>query len=85
MQKQPSEEFFKKGVMKSFPEFTRKYLYRNPFLVFPCEFLTAEHLQLHNSTGRLLLIKAVSIVAKEVLTNKTVNYETRTKAYGVSF
>ena len=36
---------------------------------------------LQNSTGRLLLIIAVSIVAKGVLANQTVNYETRTKAY----
>ena len=35
---------------------------------------------LQNSTGRLLLIIAVSIVAKGVLANETVNYETRTKA-----
>ena len=34
---------------------------------------------LKNSTGRLLLIIALSIVAKGVLANKTVNYETRTK------
>ena len=36
---------------------------------------------LHNSTGRLLLVIAVSIVAKGALANQTVNYETRTKAY----
>ena len=36
---------------------------------------------LQNSTGRLLLIIAVSIVAKRVLPNETVNSETRTKAY----
>ena len=29
---------FEKGVMKNFAEFTRKYLYRNPILVFSCEF-----------------------------------------------
>ena len=38
MQKQPSEGYLKKGSMKNFAEFTRKYLYRNPFLVFSCEF-----------------------------------------------
>ena len=37
-QKQPSEGFFKKVVMRNFTEFTRKYLYQNPFLMFPCEF-----------------------------------------------
>ena len=34
-----------------------------------------------NSTGGLVLIIAVSIVAKGVLANQTMNYETRTKAY----
>ena len=37
MQKQPSEGFFKKGVLRNFAEFTRKHLCRNPFLVFSCE------------------------------------------------
>ena len=32
---------------------------------------------LQNSTGRLLLIIAVSIVVKGVLANKTVNYDTK--------
>ena len=36
---------------------------------------------LQNSSGRLLLIIAVSTVAKGVLANQTVKYETRTKAY----
>ena len=31
MQKQPSEGFFKKGVMRNFAEFTRKHLCRNLF------------------------------------------------------
>ena len=38
MQKPPSERFIKKGAMRNFAEFTRKHLYRNPFLVFSCEF-----------------------------------------------
>ena len=38
MQKPPSERFIKKGAMRNFAEFTRKHLYRNPFLVFYCEF-----------------------------------------------
>ena len=70
MQKQPSEGFFKKGLMRNFAEFTRKHLYWNPFLVFSCD-----------GTGRLLLIIVVSIEARGVLTNETVNYETKTKAY----
>ena len=36
---------------------------------------------LQNTTGRLLLIIAVSIVVKEELTNETVNYDAKTKAY----
>ena len=36
---------------------------------------------LQKSRAQLLLIIAVSIVAKGVLANETVNYETRTKAY----
>ena len=43
------------------------------------KFVTAPFLQ--NSTGRMLLIIAVSIVAKGVLANKTVNYDTSTEAY----
>ena len=31
MQKQASERFFKKGVLRNFAEFTRKYLWRNLF------------------------------------------------------
>ena len=38
MQKQPSEGFFKKCVVRNFAEFKRKHLCRNPFfLVFSCE------------------------------------------------
>ena len=36
---------------------------------------------LQNSTGRLLLITAVPIVAKGVLANETVDYDRKTKAY----
>ena len=36
---------------------------------------------LQNSAGRLLLIIAVSIVAKGVLANESMNHETRAKAY----
>ena len=34
-----------------------------------------------NSIGRLLLITAVSILAKGALANETVNYDTKIKAY----
>ena len=81
MQNQLSEGFFKKGFMRNFAEFTRKHLYQNSFLVFSCEFAKFVRTPvLQNSIGRLLLIIAVSTVAKGVLTNKTVNYETRNKA-----
>ena len=36
---------------------------------------------MQNTTGRLLLIRAVSVVVKGELTNKTVNYDTKAKAY----
>ena len=36
---------------------------------------------LPSSTGRLLLIKAVSIVVNRELANETVNYDTKTKAH----
>ena len=34
-----------------------------------------------DTTGQLLLIVAISIVVKGELANKTVNYDTKTKAY----
>ena len=79
MQKQQSEGFFKKGVMKNFAEFTRKHLYSNPFFVFSCEFCKiCKDTFLQNSTGQLPIIILASIVAKGVLANETVNYETKT-------
>ena len=81
MQKQPSERFLKKGFMRNFAEFTEKYLYGNSFFVFSCEFEKFVRTPfLQSSTGRLLLIIAVSAVAKGVLPNESVNYETRNKA-----
>ena len=51
-------------------------------LMFPCEFCKiCENTFLQNRTGRLFLILAVSIVAKGVLVNESVNYDTKTKAY----
>ena len=74
--------FFKKGVMRNFAEFTRKHLYQNPFVVFSCEFREiCKNTFLQNSTRRLLLIIAISIVGKGVLANETLNYEARTEAY----
>ena len=36
---------------------------------------------MQNTTGRLLLITAISILAKEELANETVNYDTKAKTY----
>ena len=85
MQKQVSERFFKKGVMRNFVKFTRKHLCRKDetlaqFFSFDfCEICKIIFLQ--NTIGRLLLIIAVSLVVKGELTNETVNYDTKTKAY----
>ena len=49
------------------------------FIVNFVELVSTPFLQ--NSTGRLILIIAVSIVAKGVLAKETVNYDTKTKAY----
>ena len=54
--------------------FQRRY-----FLVMFAKFVGTPFLQ--NTTGRLLLIMAVSIVMKGELENETVNYDTKTKAY----
>ena len=88
IQKQPSEGFLKKGVMRNFGKFTRKWLCRtNEALaqVFSCEFCkicknTFSHF-LQNTTGQLLLIIVVLVVVKGELANETVNYDTKTKAY----
>ena len=83
MLKQPSEGFFKK---RCYEKFRRNYMKTSEpespfwcFLVNFAIFLRTPFLQ--NSTGRLLLIIAASIVAKGVLPNETVNYDTKTKVY----
>ena len=76
--KQPSEGFFKKDVMDSQENICAGISFWC-FLVNFAEFVRTPFLK--NSTVRLLLIIAVSIVAKGVLPNETVNYETQTKAY----
>ena len=81
MVKQLSEGFFKKDALRNFAKFTRKHLYQN-LLVFSCQFCgICKNTFLLNSTERLILIIAVSVVAKGVLANKTVNYDTQTRAY----
>ena len=85
MQKQPCEWFFKKSVMRNFAEFTKNICAGISFLVFSCEFCEFVRTPfLQTSTGRVLLIIAVSIVAKRVLASETVNYDTQTKAYVLS-
>ena len=83
MVKQPSKGFLKKDVYEKFPKIHKKTSVPESlfwcFLVNFAEFVRTPLLQ--NSTGRLLLIIAVSIVAKGVLANETVNYDTQTKAY----
>ena len=80
---QPSEAFFKKHVMLNFRELTKKASVLKSlfwcFLVNFEKYVRTPFLQ--NSNGRLLLIIAVSMVAKEVLANETTNYDTKTKAY----
>ena len=34
----PTQIRIKKDIIKNLAEFTREHLYRNPFLVFSCEF-----------------------------------------------
>ena len=49
------------------------------FLVKFAKFVRISFLQ--NTTGRLLLIIAISILVKGELVNETVSYDTKTKAY----
>ena len=84
MQKQPTDWFFKTGVMRNFAEFTKKtHLYGNLFFdkFKLCRSKICKNTFFAEHHGRLLLITAVSIVVKEELANKTVNYDTKTKAY----
>ena len=82
MLKEPSEGFFEKDVLRNFAEFIRKHLCRKlcfgVFLSILRNLVRTSFLQ--NITGPLLLIIAVSLVAKGVLSNETVNYDTKTKA-----
>ena len=53
--------------------------------VFSCEFceICKNIFFLKKSTGRLII--AVSIVAKGVLANETINYDTKIKAYALTW
>ena len=84
MKKQPSERFFRKDIMRNFAKFTKKAsVPESFFIVFSNEFFSkfARTSFLQNCTGPLLLIIAVSVVAKGVQANKTENYLAKTKAY----
>ena len=82
MLKQPSEGSPKKDVIKHFAEFKRKHLSESRFCCFLVNFAKfARAPFLQNSTGRLLLIIAVSIVVKGLLVTETVNSDIKTKAF----
>ena len=83
MVKRPSDAFFKKKMLweisqNSNEKICARSLFRC-FLVNFAEFVRTPFLQ--DSIGRMILILAVSIVAKRVMANETVNYDTQTKAY----
>ena len=83
MLKQPSEGFFRKRCYEKFRRIHKKTSVPESlfwrFLVNFAKFVRTPFLQ--NSTRQRLLIVALSIVAKGVLANETVNYDTKTKAY----
>ena len=74
MGKEPSEGFFKKDVMTKFRKIHKKTSV--PESLFCCSLVSfAEFVRkpfLQNSAGRLILIIAVSVVAKGLLANETV-------------
>ena len=74
MQKQPSEGFFKKYVIKNLKKIIRNPLRKKVFTK------SVRRRFLQNTAGRLLLITAVSIGVKGELVHETVNYDTETKA-----
>ena len=79
MLKQPSKRFFKKRCYENSQEHICVEISFWSFLVNFAKFVRTPFLQ--NSTRRLLLIIAISIVVKKVLANETVNYDTKTKTY----
>ena len=82
IQKQLSEGFFKKGVLRNICDGIS-------FLFFFCEFCEfVRTYVLQSNAGRLFLIieasrvvSIVSVVTKGVLANETVNYGTKTQTY----
>ena len=70
--------FFDKVKLCTYATTLKTRLQRRFFLVNFVKFVRKLFLQ--NSTGRVLLIIAVSIFVKGELANETVNYDTETKA-----
>ena len=83
MQKQPPEAFFKKFVIRDFAEYTHTHTHKNmcqnPFFGFLLGILGICKNIFFGEQHRT--IKALSLVAKGLLANETINCETKTKAY----
>ena len=78
MLKQPSDEFFKKYYEK-FRIIHKKTSVPESLFCFLLNFAKIVRTPFsQNSTGRLLLIIAVSIVVKKLFATETVNYNTKT-------
>ena len=73
------ESLFDKVRCCRFVTLLKMKLYRRCFFMNFAKFLRASFLQ--NTTGRLLLIIAVSVVVKGKLANESVHYDTEIKAY----
>ena len=71
--------FLDKVELYRFASSLKRGLYRRYVLVNFTKFVRTPFSQ--NTTGRMLLVIAVPMVAKEELANKTVNYNTKTKAF----
>ena len=84
MQKQPSEGFLKKDVMKNSAEFTRKHLRQNLFFGVSSEFCETCNITFFAEQHWTTASECSSINSSEentVLVKETVNYDTKTKAY----
>ena len=81
MQKQLSEGFIKKDVMRNFAEFAGKNLCQNLFLVFSCQFCETCKITFFAEQHRTT---ASEYSREHCIVNETVNYDTKTKALEVS-
>ena len=88
MQKQPPEAFFKKFVIRDFAEYTHTHTHththtqnmcQNPFFGFLLGILGICKNIFFGEQHRAII--ALSLVAKGLLGNETINCETKTKAY----